>query len=129
MPLGGYRGDWLQLSQVDRVQHRCNASGLLQLAALATLNKLQCAQNNQRCIYKLATLTYKVQLTVTPAYLHSLLVSRAPDRSLRSGSAKRLIVPQTRTVIGSRAFSIAAPTVWNALPDNVVNAASLFDCC
>jgi len=44
------------------------------------------------------------------------------------------------TVIGSRAFSIAAPTVWNALPDNVVNAASLtifkkhlkthlFDCC
>ena len=73
------------------------------------------------------TLTYKVQSTVTPAYLHSLLIPRAPARSLRSGSAKRLIVPRTRTrtVIGSRAFSIAAPTVWNALPDNVVNAASL----
>jgi len=33
--------------------------------------------------------------------------------------------PRTRTVIGSRAFSIAAPTAWNALPDNVVNTASL----
>ena len=51
--------------------------------------------------------------------LHSLLIPRAPARSLRSGGAKRLIVPRTRTVIGSRAFSIAAPTVWSALPDNV----------
>jgi len=45
------------------------------------------------------------------AYLHSLLIPRAPARSLRSGSAKRLIVPRTRAVIGSRAFSMAAPTV------------------
>jgi len=143
----------------------CNS--LLYGAPEATVDKLQRAQNNlarvvtcsarrssakplleslhwlpvsQRCIYKLATLTYKVQSTATPAYLHPLLITRAPARSLRSGSAKRLIVPRTKTVIGSRAFSIAAPTVWNALPDNVVNAASLtilkkhlkthlFDCC
>ena len=31
----------------------------------------------------------------------------------------------TRTIIGSRAFSVAAPTVWNSLPDNVVNADTL----
>jgi len=129
----------------------CNS--LLYGAPEATLDKLQRARvsshaapdaaarshcwNRQRCIYKLATLTYKVQSTVTPAYLHSLLIPRAPARSLCSDSAKRLI---SRTVIGSRAFSIAAPTVWNALPDNVVNAVSLtifekhlkthlFDCC
>ena len=128
----------------------CNS--LLYGAPEATLDKLQRAQNNlarvvtcsarcssakplleslhwlpvrQRCIYKLATLTYKVQSTATPAYLQSLLIPRAPARSLRSGSAKGLIVPWTRMVIGSRAFSIAAPTVWNALPDNVVNAARL----
>jgi len=34
-------------------------------------------------------------------------------------------VPRTRTIIGSRAFSVAAPTVWNSLPDNVVNADTL----
>jgi len=142
-------------------------NSLLYGAPETTLDRLQRAQNNlarvvtcsarrssakllleslhwlpvrQRCIYKLATLTYKVQSTATSAYLHPLLIPRAPARSLRSGSAKRLIVPRTRTVISSRAFSIAAPTVCNALPDNVVNAVSLtifkkhlkthlFDCC
>lgn len=128
----------------------CNS--LLYGAPEATLDKLQRAQNNlarvvtcsarrssakplleslhwlpvrQRCIYKLATLTYKVQSTTTPAYLNSFLIPRVPACSLRSGSAPRLVVPRTRTIIGSRAFSVAAPTVWNSLPDNVVNADTL----
>jgi len=54
------------------------------------------------------------------------------------GDAYGLLYGAPEATLG--AFSIAAPTVWNALPDNVVNAASLtifkkhlkthlFDCC
>ena len=39
---------------------------------------------------------------------------------LRSIHAPRLAVPRIRTVIASRAFSFAAPTVWNSVSDNVV---------
>jgi len=31
----------------------------------------------------------------------------------------------TRTVFASRAFSVAPPTVWNSLPDNIVNFVTL----
>ena len=30
-----------------------------------------------------------------------------------------------RTVYGSRAFSVTAPTLWNSLPAHITNAASL----
>jgi len=36
-----------------------------------------------------------------------------------------LAVPRTRAVFASRAFFVAAPTVWNSLPDNVVNSVTL----
>ena len=40
---------------------------------------------------------------------HSWAFQRAADRSY-------LLVPSTKTKIGSRSFRIAAPTVWNSLP-------------
>jgi len=36
-----------------------------------------------------------------------------------------LHVPRTRTVYGSRAFSVAAPTLWNRLPADITNTTSL----
>ena len=37
----------------------------------------------------------------------------------------QLIIPRTNTRIGTRAFSVAAPTIWNSLPLNVRDVATL----
>jgi len=40
---------------------------------------------------------------------------------MRSTDAPRLFVPRTRTEIAKRAFSVAAPNVWNSLPIDIRN--------
>ena len=62
---------------------------------------------------------YKAQRSATPPYLADLLQSQAPARPLRSAGAALLSVPRSRTVLATRAFSVAAPAVWNALPRDV----------
>jgi len=82
---------------------------------------------SQRIELKVAVLTYKIRSTCRPAYLHSLLSNHISGftATLRSASRPLLHVPRTRTVYGSRAFSVAAPTLWNSLPADITNAASL----
>ena len=81
----------------------------------------------QRIEFKVAVLTYKIRSTSRPAYLHSLLSNRISESTatLRSASRPLLHVPPTRTVYGSRAFSVAAPTLWNCLPADITITASL----
>jgi len=75
--------------------------------------------------YKIAVLTYKLRSTSTPPYLSTLLQFVTSSRSLRSVDSFRLQVQRTRTEFGRRAFSIAAPTVWNALPNKLTQSSSL----
>ena len=65
--------------------------------------------------------------TSSPAYLQSLLSNGVSESTatLRSASGPLLHVPQTRTVYGSRAFSVAAPTLWNSLLADLTNTTSL----
>jgi len=44
------------------------------------------------------------------------LVATAGRRQLRSSDAVTCLVPQTRTCLGDRAFGVAGPRPWNALP-------------
>jgi len=47
-------------------------------------------------------------------------------RALHSASTNRILVPPvTSTTIGSRAFSVAAPLIWNSLQDEVISVESL----
>jgi len=47
---------------------------------------------------------------------------------LRSANRHQLIVPRCRlSSYGRRAFSIAGPTVWNSLPDELTDPARSFD--
>jgi len=85
------------------------------------LKSLHWLPMRQHVTYKLATVCFKARSTSTPAYLQSLLVPHVPSWPLRSSHTLRLAVPRTRTVFASRAFSVAAPTVCNSLPDIVVN--------
>ena len=129
--------------QVLAIAYYCNA--LLYGTPAETLNKLQRAQNNlarvvcqrdgradagpllrslhwlpvrHRITYKTAVIAHKVLATSTPAYLSELIHIAEPPRLLRSSHAPLLSVPRTRTQISRRAFSVAALSVWNSLPDN-----------
>ena len=44
-------------------------------------------------------------------------------RTLRSAGTSRLVVPSVRlSTVGSRAFPVAGPRIWNALPEETTSA-------
>ena len=45
--------------------------------------------------------------------------------NLRSATNSELFVPRTRLRVGERAFSSAAPRLWNTLPTGIMRAATL----
>ena len=119
----------------------CNA--LLCGAHEATFNKLQRVRNNlarivcqrggradasplltslhwlpvrQRVTYKMALTAHNVWATATPMYYSDLVQALAPAQALRSSNAPQMVVPWTNTNLARRAFSAAAPSIWNALP-------------
>ena len=55
-------------------------------------------------------------------YISDLLYPYQPVRSLRSSIKNRLEIPFVKTVFASRAFSVAAPQIWNKLPDYIKNS-------
>ncbi|KAJ8369184.1 hypothetical protein SKAU_G00092120 [Synaphobranchus kaupii] len=59
-------------------------------------------------------------------YLSDLLHPYTPSRNLRSLDTGLLSIPHTSLrTFGDRAFSAAAPTLWNSLPSEIRNAASV----
>jgi len=115
----------------------CNA--MLYCAPANTLDSLQLAQNNlarvvcqrgglrslhwlpvkQRVTYKMGTLTFKVLLSSTPAYLNDLIQSAVPVRPLRSSDAPLLSAARTQTEFARRTFSVAAPYTCNSVPPDI----------
>jgi len=83
----------------------------------------------QRIHYKIATITYRALQLQQPANISSLLINYIPPLTLRSASQGLLDTPGSRTVIGARCFSCAAPLILNNLPHNVQSAGAfdLFD--
>ena len=72
----------------------------------------------KHCIdFKLATIIYKVKQTQEPSYLAELLIDHKSNRNLRLNDCYLLEWPRTRTVLATRAFSVAAPNIWNCLPN------------
>ena len=65
---------------------------------------------------------------LAPSYLSDLLQPMIHARRLRSSRQSHLQFPpgpRTFTRYGDRAFSVAAPKLWNSLPINVRNATSV----
>jgi len=76
---------------------------------------------------KVAVLTCKALLNTAPRYLGQLVrVADIPGRrSLRSGITDHLAVPSVHLhTVGNRALTVAAPKIWNSLPD-IVSSANL----
>jgi exonuclease III len=74
----------------------------------------------QRIEYKILLLTFKALTGQAPTYLKDLLQLSHQTRSLRSNDQRLLACPRSRTVhYGDRCFSVAAPVLWNKLPQNL----------
>ena len=89
------------------------------LRAQSLLHQLHWLPVEWRIRHRLATVVFKTLYNSEPSYLHKLLKFYTPVRALRSSSADLLYVPRAKTAFGSRSFSIAAPTVWNSLPQDI----------
>ena len=69
------------------------------------LHKLHWLPISSRIEFKIATLTFKVLKFQQPAYMFDL-IDYIPPRSLRSSNKNLLIVPDFRSEMGRRSFSL-----------------------
>ena len=77
---------------------------------------------SQRITFKIAVLAFSCIRGTGPAYFNDVCIPLAdiPGRaSLRAAEHGDLFVPSTKTKISSRSFRVAAPTVWNSLPQHL----------
>jgi len=111
----------------DKLQRVLNAAARKYDHGLTDLmhNELHWLDVPDRVKYKLGMLMYWCQHNQAPRYLMDYCspVSDVVFRQrLRSASSHQLSVPRHRLSTyghGRRAFSVARPTVWNSLPDDL----------
>ena len=121
----------LPATLVDRLQRVQNACARTIMKAsrrdhvTPLLKELHWLPIKCRITFKILMLTYKCINGFAPDYLAKLLTVYDPPRQLRSCNQLFLNQPTTRTKTGERAFSWAAPRLWNALPPAVRQCNSL----
>ena len=69
--------------------------------------------------FKILLLTHRTLNGQAPDYIAHCVSRRQPVRSLRYSEHSLLCMPRTRRRWGDRAFSGAAPSLWNALPHHL----------
>jgi len=79
----------------------------------------------ERILFRVAATVYQCLHGMAPAYLTELCTPVTASASrrggLRSVTTSNLVVPRCRlSTYGTRAFSVAGPVCWNALPDYLV---------
>ena len=73
-----------------------------------------------RIVFKTLLFVFKALNGLAPSYLSDLIGYSPGTRVLRSATQKILQVPSTTLKTkGDRAFSVAAPTLWNELPFHI----------
>lgn len=83
------------------------------------LNKLHWLTIKKRIIFKIALLVFKSLHGLAPPYLQELF------GYIAHGNSVRLDVPTTRSRLGSRAFSVIGPRIFNSLPDFIKQSSDL----
>jgi hypothetical protein len=90
------------------------------------LKELHWLPVEKRIHFKVLVLTYKCLNKCAPEYLYELISVYTPQRTLRSSNSLTLNVATTwLKSYGDRSFEMAAPTLWNTLPDIIKNSSSL----
>ena len=103
----------------------CQPMTLMAYSSLPLLKQLHWLPVNYRIKFKLSTLTYRALAIHQPPYLASLLHFSNVPRQLRSSTSQQLSIPRTKLNLGKRAFSVAAPIIWNELPTTLKSCESL----
>jgi hypothetical protein len=74
----------------------------------------------KRIEYKILLITFKSRHSLAPQYINEMIMPYPTPRPLRSADENYIAIPQSRTkTYGDRAFSVAAPKLWNRLPDEL----------
>ncbi len=96
------------------------------LQHITSLQQLHWLPIKFRIDFKILLLAYKTLYNLAPRYISELIQPYTPSRILRSSSVGLLHTLTARlTTMGHRAFSRAAPRLWNSLPVNIRNSDSL----
>ena len=106
----------------QRIQNalaRCVVDSKVHRSSNALLQQPHWLSIHQHIDFKLAKLAFLSRSSATSSYLNSSVAQYLPFRALRSQDTCLLAVPRTKTVFGSRAFRVAAPTVFNSLPQDI----------
>ena len=92
------------------------------------LNDLHWLRIEERIKFKLLVITFKGIRGEAPNYITNLLKPYSPTRTLRSANNDLLIEPRSKLkTYGDRAFSVAAPRLWNQLPKYIKNCQNISD--
>ena len=117
----------LQRSVLDRLQYVQNCAVRLVLRTRSSehitpvLRQLHWLPIKQLIAYKILLLTYKAMNSMAPKYIVDLLERFTPKSQLRSSSNNiNLLVIQKSNLksFGDRSFRVAAPRLWNVLPNS-----------
>ena len=109
-----------QLNKLQRIQN--SAARLVTLTKkyvhiTPIMRELHWLPVEQRIKYKILLLTFKSLNGLAPTYIMDLISIKEHTRNLRSNAFITLNVQSANTIsYGSRAFSRAAPQLWNRLP-------------
>ena len=95
-----------------------NAASSSVITSATALQQLHWLPIKQRIHFKIATVTYRILQTGSPAYLSPFINLNTPSITLRSASHNFLHV-------GRKAFRYAAPTVWNSIAFNIRHSPSI----
>ena len=109
------------INRLQRIQNalaRCVVDSKHQ-SSNASLQRLHWLPVDYRIKFKIAKFAFLARASATSSYLNSSVARYSPSRSLRSQDTHLLAVPRSNTVFGSRAFRVAAPTVFNSLPQDI----------
>ena len=108
---------------IDRLQLAQNSAARLVTASrrddyiTPILRRLHWLPVRYRIIFKILLLTYKALNGQAPSYIKDLLKYRNSGRVLRSSNEHLLDEPVAKLkTYGDRAYSVAAPKLWNKLP-------------
>ena len=119
------------INRVQRIQNalaRCVLDSKAHRSSNALLHQLHWLPIRYRIDFKLAKLAFLARSSSTSSYLISV-ARYMPSRTLRSQDTNLLAVPRTKTVFGSRAFRVAAPTVFNSLPQDIRSTDNIYAFC
>ena len=119
-------------TQIKRVQKLQNFAAKVALGGAAKsehatpfLKELGWLKIKEKYQYDLANLTYKLICNKLPSWLFPMpTVTDIHSHHVNTRQTTQLHVPRCKTNLGLRSLQVAAPTIWNSLPNDVKHAPS-----